>query len=116
MGYQAHAPFGFHGKDNGTLTPTAALSSMPYTPDESIKALRTFYYYLSDRLWGNYGFKDAFNLTEDWFASSYLAIDQGPIVVMIENHRSALLWDVFMKNEEINLGLNALGFYYNNPE
>ncbi len=112
VGYQAHAPFGFHGRDNGTITPTAALSSMPYTPEESMKALRTFYYYLHDDLWGNYGFKDAFNLSEEWFASSYLAIDQGPIVVMIENYRSALIWNVFMKNDDVLQGLETLGFFY----
>lgn len=112
FGYRAHAPFNYGGQDNGTITPTAALSSMPYTPEQSIKAMETFYYYLYDDLWGPYGFKDAFNFNEGWFAESYLAIDQGPIVVMIENYRSALLWEVFMKNEEVNLGLERLGFYY----
>lgn len=112
VGYQAHAPYGFYGTDNGTITPTAALSSMPYTPNESMKALRSFYYYLHDDLWGTYGFKDAFNLDLNWFASSYLAIDQGPIVVMIENYRTGLIWDVFMKNKEVNNGLEKLGFYY----
>ena len=114
VGYQAHAPFNFSGRDNGTITPTAALSSMPYTPEESLRALHTFYYYLHDRLWGPYGFKDALNLSLDWFANSYLAIDQGPIVVMIENHRSGLLWEVFMRNEQVYEGLKILGFYYNN--
>lgn len=112
VGYQAHAPHGYGGADNGTITPTAALSSMPYTPEESISALRTFYYYLYDDLWGPYGFKDAFNFDENWFADSYIAIDQGPIVVMIENYRSALLWEVFMRNEEVHRGLERLGFYY----
>lgn len=112
VGYQAHAPWGFHGFDNGTITPTAALSSFPYTPVQSMKALRTFYYYLGNRLWGGYGFRDAFNLDRDWFASSYLAIDQGPIIVMIENHRSALLWEVFMRNPDVVRGLDRLGFYY----
>ncbi len=112
VGYQAHAPFNISGRDNGTIAPTAALSSMPYTPEESLKALHTFYYYLYDNLWGEYGFKDAFNLELKWYASSYLAIDQGPIVVMIENYRSGLLWDVFMKNEQVNAGLKKLGFYY----
>ena len=112
VGYQAHAPFGNLGRDNGTVSPTAALSSMPYTPEKSIRALRTFYYYLHDDLWGAYGFKDAFNFEFKWFADSYLAIDQGPVVVMIENYRSGLLWDVFMRNENINNGLNTLGFYY----
>jgi hypothetical protein len=110
VGYQAHAPFGFHGRDNGTIAPTAALSSMPYTPVESMKALRTFYYYLGDKLWGQYGFRDAFNLDKNWFAGSYLAIDQGPIIVMIENHRSGLLWNSFMKNKDVLNGLDLLGF------
>lgn len=109
VGYQAHAPF---DRDNGTITPTAALSSMPYTPEESIRALNTFYYYLYDDLWGEYGFKDAFNFEHNWFADSYLAIDQGPIVVMIENYRSGLLWEVFMRNEAVAIGLQRLGFYY----
>ncbi len=112
VGYQAHAPFGYGGVDNGTITPTAPLGSMPYTPEESIKALRTFYYYLYNDLWGPYGFKDAFNFNENWFANSYIAIDQGPIVVMIENYRTALLWDTFMQNEYVNQGLEKLGFYY----
>lgn len=112
VGYQAHAPHGYWGEDNGTITPSAALSSMPYTPEESLKALNTFYYYLYDDLWGPYGFYDAFNFDENWFADSYIAIDQGPIMVMIENYRSGLLWDVFMKNEEVNSGLDILGFYY----
>ena len=116
VGYQAHAPFGHGGEDNGTITPTAALSSMPYTPEQSIKAMETFYYYLYDDLWGPYGFKDAFNFNENWFADSYLAIDQGPIVVMIENYRSGLLWEVFMSNEEVLNGLELLGFYYQNND
>ena len=73
-------------------------------------ALKHFYYLLGDRLWGEYGFYDAFNLTENWTASSYLAIDQGPIILMIENHRTALLWDLFMSNEEITAGLEKLKF------
>jgi hypothetical protein len=105
-GYSAQSP----SNDLGVITPTAALSSMPYTPDESIEAMRHFYYILGDKLWGEYGFYDAFNLTENWFASSYLAIDQGPIVIMIENHRTGLLWDLFMENNEISNGLNKLGF------
>jgi hypothetical protein len=112
VGYQSHAPNNVSGTDNGTITPTAALSSMPYTPEESMKALRTFYYYMNNNLWGDYGFKDAVNFEYNWYADSYLAIDQGPIVVMIENYRSGLLWDTFMKNEHVNNGLQTLGFYY----
>ena len=107
-GYTASSP----SNDNGTIAPTAALSSMPYTPEESMKALRHFYYVLGDRLFKEYGFRDAFNLSSFWFAPSYIAIDQGPIVVMIENHRTGLLWDCFMKNEDVQRGLTNLGFTY----
>jgi hypothetical protein len=105
-GYSAHSPT----NDSGVITPTAALSSFPYAPEESMKALKFFYYTLGDRLWGPYGFYDAFNITESWTADSYLAIDQGPIIVMIENYRSALLWNLFMSAPEVNTGMNTLGF------
>ena len=85
---------------------------MPYTPDESMAALRYFYYKIGDSLWGSYGFKDAFCLDNAWFASSYIAIDQGPIIAMIENHRTALLWKMFMKNQDVRAGLDKLGFTY----
>ena len=107
-GYTASSP----ANDHGTIAPTAALASMPYTPEESMAALRYFYYKLGDRLWGTYGFKDAFCLDSGWFASSYLAIDQGPIIAMIENHRTALLWKLFMKNTDVRAGLEKLGFTY----
>lgn len=107
-GYSAHSPT----NDRGVITPTAALSSFPYTPVESMRALRFFYYILGDRLLGDYGFKDAFNLSEPWFANSYLAIDQGPIVIMIENYRTGLLWDLFMSSPEIQAGLTKLEFQY----
>lgn len=108
FGYLAHEPV--FNRDNGTITPTAALSSMPYTPAESMDALKHFYRNLGGRLWGYYGFYDAFNLHEDWFADSYLAIDQGPIIGMIENHRTGLLWNLFMANPEIQPALDAIGF------
>lgn len=73
-------------------------------------ALRYFYRVQGEGLWGIYGFKDAFNLTRNWFANSYIAIDQGPIICMIENHRSGLLWDYFMTSPEIAPALEALGF------
>lgn len=107
-GYLAQEPTA--SRDNGTITPTAALSSMPYTPQFSIQALKHFYRDHGDRLWGKYGFYDAFNLDQNWFASSYLAIDQGPIICMIENYRTGLLWDNFMNNEEIAPALEAIGF------
>lgn len=106
LGYSAHSPT----NDRGVITPTAALSSMPYTPEESMDALRFFYYTIGDKIWGDYGFYDAFNFTEGWVANSYLAIDQGPIVVMIENHRTGLLWNNFMMAPEVQTGMTALGF------
>src|SRR5690606_2708971 len=108
QGYSAHSPT----NDRGVITPTAALSSFPYTPEESMRALKFYYYSMGDRLWGEYGFYDAFNITEEWVANSYLAIDQGPIIIMIENHRTGLLWDLFMSAPEIKSGLTKLGFNY----
>lgn len=105
-GYNANSP----SNDRGVITPTAALSAFPYTPVESMKALKFFYYKLGDKLWGEYGFRDAFSLNDLWFADSYLAIDQGPVVVMIENYRSALPWQLFMANAEVKAGLTKLGF------
>jgi len=105
-GYNAFSPT----NDNGTIAPTAALSAFPYTPDYSMKALRFFYDSLGNKLWGPYGFKDAFNLSKNWYASSYLAIDEGPIVVMIENYRTGLLWKLFMSCKEVQNGLQKLGF------
>ena len=107
-GYSAHSP----NNDRGVITPTAALSSIPYTPEESIKALEFFYYVLGDKIWGEYGFYDSFNATENWYARSYLAIDQGPIICMIENYKNGLLWNLFMSAPEIQEGLEKLGFTY----
>ncbi len=106
FGYNAFSPT----NDNGTIAPTAALSSMPYTPDESIAAMKSFFYEYGDHLWGSYGFKDAFNLSQNWYAPSYLAIDEGPIIIMIENYRTQLLWNNFMANPEIQPMLDAIGF------
>ena len=106
--YAGHAPG--ENRDKGVITPTAALSSMPYTPEYSIEAMKYWYEELGDKVFGEYGFYDAFSETEDWFPQKYLAIDQGPIIVMIENHRSGLLWDLFMCCPEIKEGLKKLGF------
>lgn len=105
-GYNAHSP----SNDFGTITPTAALSSFPYTPEYSMKALRFFYENMGDRIWSEYGFTDAFNQSQNWYAKSHLAIDQGPIIVMIENYRTGLLWKLFMNAPEIRIGLKKLGF------
>lgn len=104
--YNAHSP----ENDNGTISPTAALSSFPYEPELCMRALRTFHDKLGDRFNGPYGFYDAFNLEKDWAPPYYLAIDQGPIVVMIENYRTGLLWRLFMSATEIQDGLKRLDF------
>lgn len=109
-GYKVHEPTS--DRDNGTITPTAALSSMPYTPELSLAALKHFYRELGNKTWGWMGFYDAFNQQRNWWASSYLAIDQGPIIGMIENSRSGLLWNNFMANPEIQPMLDAIGFAY----
>jgi hypothetical protein len=105
-GYTASSPT----NDVGVIAPTAALSSFPYTPTESMKALKFFYYKIGDKLWGQYGFYDAFRLQNGWFANSYLAIDEGPIIVMIENYRTGLLWNLFMSCPEVKIGMQNLGF------
>lgn len=107
-GYAGHAP-GME-RDLGVISPTAALSSMPYTPAESMQAMKYWYDSLSNKLMGPYGFYDAFSETANWFPKRYLAIDQGPIVVMMENHRSGLLWNLFMSAPEIKEGLKKLNF------
>lgn len=113
QGYAAHAPG--KNKDLGVVSPTAVLSSLPYTPDYSMEVLNHFYYDLGDRIWGKYGFYDAFSEQKNWYPQRYLAIDQGPVVVMIENYRSGLLWNLFMSCPEIQQGLTRLGFSFNKP-
>jgi hypothetical protein len=110
-GYLAHSPT----NDNGTIAPTAALSAMPYTPVESIATLKHFYHTYGDELWGPFGFRDAFNLQERWFSDAYLAIDQGPIVVMIENYRTQLCWNLFMSNPEVQPMLATIGWNITPP-
>ena len=110
-------PFGYraHGappaqSDNGTITPTAAGGSYAFTPDLSRAALRTFYERYYARLWGDYGLRDAYNIQENWFASDVLGIDQGPIVLMIENDRTGAIWESFMTHPDVRVGLERAGF------
>jgi hypothetical protein len=111
-GYAAHAP----GEENdlGVISPTAALSSFPYSPAESMAALQDFYYNLGDKIFGKYGFYDAFSEQYNWFPERYLAIDQGPELVMMENYRSGLLWQLFMSSPDVQNGLKKLGFQVSN--
>lgn len=112
-GYAAREPS--EGKDSGVISPTAALSSIVYTPEESMEVMRHLYN-TGSRVWGEYGFYDAFSETDDWFPQRYLAIDQGPVTVMIENYRSQLLWMLFMNHPDVQKGLEELGFGYVVPE
>jgi len=107
-GYAAHAPGEVN--DLGVIAPSAALSSFPYTPEQSMNAMKHFYYILGNKIWGEFGFFDAFSEQNNWFPQRYLAIDQGPVVVMIENFRTGLLWNLFMSSPEIQNGLKILGF------
>ena len=107
-GYAAHSPG--EVTDLGVISPTAALSSFPYTPIQSMNALKHFYYNLGNKIWGKFGFYDAFSEQNNWYPQRYLAIDQGPAVIMIENFRTGLLWDLFMSCDEIQTGLEILGF------
>lgn len=109
VGYNAHMP----GNDNGVIAPTAAVSSIPYTPEESLRAIRHFHQDLHELTWGPAGFYDAFSQEgSDWNVKKYLAIDQGPQIVMIENYRTGLIWKLFMQAPEIQRGLDKLGFTY----
>lgn len=106
VGYKAHRPH----DDNGVITPTAALSSMPYTPNHSMDVIENLYHNFGNKTFGPYGFYDAMSVEKNFFPKRYLAIDQGPIVVMIENYRTNLLWNLFMSAPEIKKGLKKLGF------
>jgi hypothetical protein len=108
LGYLAHAPDA--QDDDGTITPTGALASFPYTPDASMAALKHFYRDLGNPLWDVYGPRDAFNLDQNWFSPIYMGLNQAPITVMIENYRSGLIWKLFMSNPEIQPMLDRLGF------
>ncbi|HEY6209853.1 MAG TPA: glucoamylase family protein, partial [Gemmatimonadales bacterium] len=107
-GYVPHEPA--PRMDRGTLTPTGALASFPYTPVASMAALKHFYRDLGHRLWGEYGFRDAINLDENWVSPIFMALDQAPTVVMIENYRTGLVWNLFMANPEIDIALDRIGF------
>lgn len=107
-GYAAHEPS--EGNDLGVISPTAALSSVVYTPKESKQVMRYLYSQLGCKVWGKFGFYDAYSETDGWFPQRYLAIDQGPVAVMIENYRSGLIWKLFMSHPDVQNGLKKLGF------
>ena len=103
--YHAREPQPYH--DNGTMAPTGALASFPYTPAESMAALKNYYRNCGSFLWGEYGFRDAFNLTGNWVSPLYMGLNQGPVVVMIENYRTGLIWNLFMSHPDVKRGMEA---------
>jgi exo beta-1,2-glucooligosaccharide sophorohydrolase (non-reducing end) len=104
--YSANEPV--PAKDEGKMTPTGALASFPYTPEESMAALRNYYRNMGSFLWGEYGFRDAFNLDEGWCSEIFMGLNQGPVLVMIENHRSGLIWGLFMENKDVKTALQKI--------
>ena len=107
-GYNPNAPDA--NNDTGTMTPTGALASFPYTPEASMAAFKHFYRDMGDRLWDVYGPRDAFDEGRNWYSPIYMGLNQAPIAVMIENHRSGLIWKLFMSNPEIGPMLTRAGF------
>lgn len=108
-GYTSHG-IPPNGADDGTIAPTAAGGSMPFTPEYSLPTLRYFYSHYRPRIWTAYGFRDAFNIGAGWYDTDELGIDQGPIVIMIENYRTQRVWQLFMRNPEVQRGLQRAGF------
>jgi len=103
---------GYNYFDDGTIAPYASLSSLPFAPEivlPTIKSINTRY---GKKIWGKYGYSDAFNLTAKWFDDDFLGIDEGPMLIMIENFRTGLVWNYVMKDPIIQKGLNKLGFQY----
>lgn len=115
--YRARGASARHVVDDGTISPTAAGGSVPFAPEETIAALDHMWTTHYDSLVGPYGFRDAYNLTypdptrpNGWFDVDYLGIDQGPILIQIENHRSGLIWELMKNNKHIRRGLERAGF------
>jgi len=98
-GYVAHAPDAQNS--TGTITPTGALASFPYTPKESMEAFKHYYRDLGATMWDIYGPRDAYNPGQNWVSPIYMGLNQAPIVVMVENYRTGLVWKNFMANPEI---------------
>lgn len=104
--YQAQEPMPH--RDNGTIAPTGALASFPYTPEESMNALKNYYRNMGKFLWGEYGFRDACNLTVNWCSPLFMGLNQAPVTVMIENYRSGLIWDLFMSHPDVRKGIDKI--------
>ena len=95
-------------EDTGKLTPTGAIASFPYTPTESMAVLKNFYLNYGDFLWGEYGFRDSFDLNNNWCSPIFMGLNQAPMTVMMENHRSGLIWNLFMSHPDVKAGIEKL--------
>ena len=111
-GYKEYKPF---VTDDGTIAPTGAISSFAYTPKPSMLALKHFYRDLGAQVWSIYGFRDAFNLQENWYSGITMGLNQAPQAVMIENYRTGVIWKNFMANPEIRPALEKMGFRSDRP-
>jgi hypothetical protein len=96
--------------DDGTIAPTAVGGSIAFAPEVCIPTLRSMYDTYRSQIWMKYGFRDAFNLTQNWWGPDVIGIDQGPIIIMIENYRTQRVWNRFMRNPDIQRGLERAGF------
>jgi hypothetical protein len=114
IGYAGRGTSGpeYNYYDDGTIAPYAALSSIPFAPEIVIPMIKSMNNKYGKKLWGKYGYYDAFNLTAKWIDNDYLGIDEGPMLIMIENFRTGLVWNYVMKDPIIQKGLNRLGFEY----
>lgn len=114
LGYAGRGTSGpyYNYFDDGTIAPYASISSLPFAPEIVLPTIRALNERYGDRLWGKYGYYDAFNPTAGWFDNDFIGIDQGPMLLMIENFRTGLVWNYVMKDPVIIRGLNKLGFTY----
>jgi len=103
---------GYHYFDDGTIAPYASISSLPFAPEIVLPTIKSMNEKYGNKLWGKYGYYDAFNPTAAWFNDDFIGIDQGPMLIMIENFRTGLVWNYVMKDPVIQEGLNRLGFGY----
>jgi len=114
LGYAGRGTSGpdYNYFDDGTIAPYGPLSSIPFAPEIVLPTAESLLEKYGGKLWGKYGFYDSFNLTAGWYDDDYIGIDQGPMLIMIENFRTGLVWEYMMKDPVIQQGLNRLGFEY----
>ena len=114
LGYAGRGTSGpdYNYFDDGTIAPYASLSSLPFAPEIVLPTIKSMNEKYGQKLWGKYGFYDSFNPTAKWFNDDFIGIDEGPMLIMIENFRTGLVWNYVMKDPIIQKGLNKLGYEY----